>query len=66
MRSVDERAPWLRSLFSLKICEWLMNKDPEHITCSFLLGALLKQREFDVTARGEIAASGNALPLTDC
>lgn len=65
MRSVDEWAPRLRSLFSLKICECLMNKDPEHITCSSLLGALLKQREFDVTARGELAASGNALPLTD-
>ena len=66
MRSVDERAPRLGSLFSLKICKYLMNKDPEHITCSALLGDLLKQQEFDVTAKGEIAASGNASPLTDC
>ena len=66
MRSVDERAPRLSSVFSLKICEYLMNKDPEHITCSSLLGDLLKQQEFDVTAKGEIAASGNVSPLTDC
>ena len=66
VRSVDELAPRLGSLFSLKICECLMTKDLEHITCSSLLDALLKQLGLDVTTTGEIAASGNALPLTDC
>lgn len=43
-----------------------MNKDLQHTTCTSLLDALLKQPEFDLTAKGEIAASGNASPLTDC
>lgn len=43
-----------------------MNQYSQHITCASLLGTLLKQLEFDVIVKGGIAASGNALPMTDC